>query len=590
MLSLNTILKLDIMRIRVLIAGMIILITILSSCLGNKEVSRSSNGIKKELSEDAKQQYYYVFLDANRKKLLGDLNSALALYYQCLELYPESDAAMVEISKINEITQNYDVAIKYAKSAVELNQENKWYQLNLAKLFIIKNEYLLAIEVYENLNKIFDNDIEITYNLASLYIQVGNYKKAIELYDYIEKIIGVNESLSIGKQRLYIQTGNKTKAYNEIQNLIKHYPNIAQYYGIIAEMYTSDNLFLKAEENYKKLFELDSINGLGQLSIIDFYRKKMDYDKAFQMISKVNFNDEIAFDQKVMVFVSMLNNQSEFNIYNQQIKEKLVELRTLYPQEKDAHTLYADYLIKMNKIDEAQTEIEYILCNFNGNIVLWEQLLSIYSYKNNMANLYEKATTAIDSFPEHALFYLFKGVSSNRLSKHQEAIDVLKKGLKHAENNKDLELDFYTNLGEAYHENKDYKQSDYYFDIVLQRDPDNLYVINNYSYYLSLREEKLEYAESISKKTIIAEPENNTFLDTYAWILYKLERYQDALYYISKAIENGGIDSDVVVEHYGDILFKTGNTEKALEIWKLSKEMGNTSVELLNKIENKSLD
>jgi tetratricopeptide (TPR) repeat protein len=126
--------------------------------------------------------------------------------------------------------------------------------------------------------------------------------------------------------------------------------------------------------------------------------------------------------------------------------------------------------------------------------------------------------------------------------------------------------------------------------LVLKNEPDNLYVINNYSYYLSLREEKLEYAESISKKTILAEPNNSTYLDTYAWILFKLKRYQDALYYIKRAFENGGAESQVIVEHYGDIQFMVGNAEAALELWKLSNEMGNNSESLLKKIKGKSID
>lgn len=578
------------MRIKVLIGGMLLISLLVTSCASNKQVSKEKDLVKKELSEDKKQQYYYVFLEANRKKLLGDFSGALALYYQCLEINPTADAAMAEISKINEITQNYDVAIKYAESAVKLNAENKWYKINLAKLYLVKNDIPKAIEVYELLQQNSSTDLEITFNLAALYARTGEFKKAINLYDIIEDKAGVNENLSIGKQRLYLQLGNKTKAYAEIEELIRHYPNVAQYYGIIAEMYTADNLFLKAEENYNKLFELDSTNLLGQLSIIDFYRKKMDYDNAFITIEKVTKNLDIPFEQKLMVFASLLNNQSELSIYNQQIKDLLIILQEIYPNEKDAFTLFADYLIKMNNLDKAQIQLEYIVENFQGNHAIWEQLLSIYSYSNKMDDLYNRSSTAIDSFPDHAIFYLFKGVSANRLGKHQSAIDILKNGLKYTENNKDLELDFYTNLAESYHEAKQYKQSDYYFEMVLKQTPDNLYVINNYGYYLSLREEKLEYAESISKKTIQAEPENNTFLDTYAWILFKLERYQDALFYISKAIENGGIDSDVVVEHYGDILYRTGNKEKALEIWELSKEMGNTSKELLKKIENKSLD
>ena len=577
------------MRVKEAILIIIAIITI-SSCSSNKMISESKVNIKKELSKDSEQQYYYYFLEANRKKLLGDLNGALAMYYQCLEIHPESAAAMSEISIINEVIQNYKTAIKYAIGATEKDPDNKWYKINLAKLYLIIKDYNNAIKIYEDLYENNKSDLEIPYNLAALYSHLNDYEKAIELYNDVEKSVGINENLSVAKQQLYLNLGSKTKAYEEINKLIKHYPNEPRYYGIIAEMYTNDNLFIKAEESYNKLFDLDSTNVLGLLSVIDFYRKKMDYDNAFNTIKKVIADEKIEFNQKILVFASLLNNQSEFNIYNQQIEEHLFLLKNGYPDKKEVYTLYADYLIKMNLFDEAQAEIEYILDNFNGSIIIWEQLLSIYSYKNDFNNLYIKSKVAIDSFPEHALFYLFNGVSANQIDKSEEATRILKEGLKTVKNNPDLELDFYTNLGEAHYNNKEYKQSDYYFDLVLKNEPDNLYVINNYSYYLSLREEKLEYAESISKKTILAEPNNSTYLDTYAWILFKLKRYQDALYYIKRAFENGGAESQVIVEHYGDIQFMVGNAEAALELWKLSNEMGNNSESLLKKIKVKSID
>jgi len=577
------------MRVKEIILIVIAIIGI-SSCSSNKKLSENTVNIEKELSESKEQQYYYYFLEANRKKILGDLNGALALYYQCLEIYPESAAAMSEISIINEVIKNYDTAIKYALSATEKDSHNKWYKINLAKLYLITKDYNNAIKVYEDLYENNKSDLEIPYNLAALYSHMNNYKKAIELYDNIEKTAGVNENLSIAKQQLYLNLGNKTKAYEEINKLIKHYPNEPRYYGIIAEMYTNDNLFLKAEENYNKLFDLDSTNVLGLLSVVDFYRKKMDYDNAFNTIKKIIDDEKVEFNQKVLLFASFLNNQSEFSIYNQQIESHLFQLKNRYPDKKEVYTLYADYLIKMNLFDDAQVEIEYILDNFNGNIIIWEQLLSIYSYKNDFNNLYTKSNVAIDSFPEHSLFYLFNGLSANQIDKSEEATTILKKGLKTIKNNPELELDFYTNLGEAYYNIQGYKQSDYYFELVLKKEPDNLYVINNYSYYLSLREEKLEYAERISKKTIIAEPNNSTYLDTYAWILFKLKRYQDALFYIKSAFENGGAESQVIVEHYGDIQFGIGNVEAALELWKLSNEMGNNSEGLLKKIKEKAID
>src|SRR6056297_2568373 len=204
------------MNIKTVLIFFIGLILFGSSCSVQDKTQTDIKRVTKELDDNEELEYYYVFIEANRKKLLGDLNAALALFYQCLEINPESAAAMSEISQINEIIENYEVAVRYAKKAAELEPENKWFQLKLARLYINNKEYENAINVY---------------------------------------------------QKLY-----------EINKLINHYPNKPEYYGIIAEMYSNDNLFSKAQENYDTLFKIDSTNSLGQLSIIDFYRKKMDYD------------------------------------------------------------------------------------------------------------------------------------------------------------------------------------------------------------------------------------------------------------------------------------------------------------------------
>jgi tetratricopeptide (TPR) repeat protein len=559
------------------------------SCSSYKSVNKAKSKEIRQIKNNKDQQYYYVFIEANRKKLLGDLSGALELYYECLKIKPNAAAAMYEISNINNILKNYDTAVIYARMASENDQENKWYKLNLAELLIATKKYEEAIQVYEQVYALDKNDLEIPYKLAALYTHVKNYERAIELYNEIENSLGVHESLSLAKQQLFYNLGQKTKAYNEIENLIEHYPGEPRYYGIMAEMYTNDNLFIKAQQNYDKLFSIDSTNTLGLLSIIDFYRKKMDYENAFKTVRKVIDHDQIDYNQKVIVLVSILNTRSEFNIYNQQIKDLLAYLKERYPDKKDSYTLYADYLIKMNELDKAKTEIKFILENFEGNIALWEQLLYIYSYNNNFDTLYIQLKTAIDSFPEHDIFYLFNGISANQTGRTKDAIKSLTKGLNLAKTDK-IKIDFYTNLGEAYHDNAEYEKSDYYFDLVLKDQPDNLYIRNNYAYYLSLRGEKLEYAESLSKVTVQKEPNNSTYLDTYAWILFKLERYQDALFYIKRAFERGGAESHVIVEHYGDILYKVGNVDAAVELWKLSKELGNKGKQIVEKIEKKSLN
>ncbi len=152
-----------------------------------------------------------------------------------------------------------------------------------------------------------------------------------------------------------------------------------------------------------------------------------------------------------------------------------------------------------------------------------------------------------------------------------------------------LLVDFYSRLGDTYHELKNHAESDKYYEKALALDPKNAFVLNNYSYYLSLRKENLEKAEKMSKLSNDLMPNQSSFLDTYAWVLYQMGRYEEAKVWIEKAIANSGSTNGVILEHYGDILFRLNKTQEAQEQWKKAKEAGGGSDFLDKKIADKKL-
>lgn len=551
------------------------------SCISKKDSIQSK-------INDNDSQFYYTFLEANRLKILGDYKNALELFAQCLKIQPTSDASMHEIARINASLNNYEVAIKYAEMAVKQNPGNKYYYYTLADIYLDNRMYDEAVKVYENIRKVDPNNHETTYYLAMLYKQNNRLNNALSTLNELENKIGINESVSINKQQIYLLQGNKSKAYDEINKLISYSPNEPKYYAIIGEMYTRDNLFLKAEEAFNILFSIDSLNPEGQLSIVDFYRRKMDYENAFFTVKRIIDNDEIEYGSKVMVLYSFLNTPKEFSIYVDRIETSLLQFKDKYPEKLEGYTLYSDFLIKKNNYEEASNQLETAVNNFDTNEIIWEQLISLYSFLGKFNKMYEKSEAAIDSFPDNPSFYLYKGLSAIQLKKEEIAVKALTDGLELVKDNRELEINFYIYLGEAYQSIKNYIQSEKYFEKALEMKPDDVYVLNNYSYYLSIREERLEYAEKLSKITINAEPDNSTYLDTYAWILFKLGRYNDALFYIKKAYDYGGFQNQVIVEHYGDILMKTDNSQEAVRMWELSLKLGNTSSELKLKIEKYS--
>ena len=142
-------------------------------------------------------------------------------------------------------------------------------------------------------------------------------------------------------------------------------------------------------------------------------------------------------------------------------------------------------------------------------------------------------------------------------------------------------------MGDLLHEKGRIEEAFAAYDSSLQYKPDNVGSLNNYAYYLSEMDLDLEKAEQMSLRTIKAEPNNATFLDTYAWIMFKLERYEDAKNYIDQTLQNDSLPSSVLYEHAGDIYAMYGDIPKALEFWQKSADAGNNSKLLFRKIKQK---
>ena len=167
---------------------------------------------------------------------------------------------------------------------------------------------------------------------------------------------------------------------------------------------------------------------------------------------------------------------------------------------------------------------------------VWNQMMVIFSETNDTKNLVKYGARAIELFPNQPTTYLLYGMGLSQQKKHDLAIESYEMGKDVVLDNNALKAQFYSSLGDAYHELKDYKNSDYNFEEALKLDPNNVYVLNNYSYYLSLRAENLEKAKAMSSKSNNIAPNQPSFQDTYAWILFQLKEYEEANVWIDKAL------------------------------------------------------
>jgi tetratricopeptide (TPR) repeat protein len=258
-----------------------------------------------------------------------------------------------------------------------------------------------------------------------------------------------------------------------------------------------------------------------------------------------------------------------------------------YPQEADLHYYYGNFLLNQKQSDEALEQFKQVVELDPSRYETWIQIAGFYFDSQDWKNAKLYTDKAIESEPAIPEGYLYNGIASFQMEDYQTALTAFMNGAIYTgDNNKDLKGQFYANIGDTYYRLENSESAFEYYDKALELDDHNIMVLNNYSYYLSLENKELDKAANMSAKCVELEPGNSTYLDTYAWVLYKKGSYTLALFYIEKAIENLTEPNGEVYEHYGDILYANGDKEKARDWWLKAQEAGYESDDLQEKIDS----
>ncbi|MCB0379695.1 MAG: tetratricopeptide repeat protein [Flavobacteriales bacterium] len=541
------------------------------------------------LSEQDKMKYDFMYFNANKERMIGNYQLSAGLFLQCAELDPTQPAAYYELANIFDLTNQTTEAIAYAQKAVSLNDDNYWYRFLYAHLLQKSNRIDEAVKQYQILIQKNPHNPELLYNLAGTQLYSGKYEEALKTYNKLESEIGVNEEISLQKQKIYIKLNNIDKAGEEIQKLIKAFPEETKYQGYLADMYLANNMPDKAFEIYQRILEKDPTDAFSHLALYEYYRNKGEKDKALSELKLVFENPDFNIDTKMQILLSYYADSEK----KPELKQDAYDLSRLliatHPKDAKSYTIYADFLYRDKKNDGAKENYLKAIELDSSKFAIWSQVVFIESEMQDFDGMLIHSKMALELFPNQALFYFFYGVANIQKQKFQEAVDYLTIGKDFVVKNPPLLSQFYANLGDSYYRLKDHKNSDKYYEKALEIEPNNIYVLNNYSYYLSLRNENLERAEKLSAKANEIEPNQPNYEDTYAWILYKQGKYIAAKEWLEKALENGGKSNAVIVEHLGDVHAKLGNIDKALELWNQAKTLGETSEFIDKKIADKQL-
>lgn len=559
------------------------------SCKTNKKgVVQTPKENIKQLSDKTRIEFERVFFDGMREKLIGNYDLAETQFLQALRIDPSSSAAMYELATTYTFQNNKNQALYFSKKAALADPANVWYQLLYAECLKENKQPAEVAVIYEKLIKEYPDRIDFYYELANSYLYANKANDALRTYSKIEDRVGVTEDASMQKIKIYKSINNTDKAIEEAKKLVTTFPKEGKYYGILGELYQEKGLNEKALQAYNDLLKIDSLNAYVHLSLADYYRNQKQNEKAFEEIKIAFKSKELDIDTKIKILLSYYSITETYSELKGDADELCKIIVAVHPDEAKAFSMYGDFLYRDKKLEQARTEYRKAIALDKEKYALWNQLLIIDSELNDYVAMEKESKEAIELFPNQALPYFFNGASNIQLKNYKEAIAILTTG-KSFVFDKLLLAQFYANIGDAQNQLQNHAASDSAYNKALEIDPNNVYVLNNYAYYLSLRHSTLEKAEQMSKKSNELEPNNNSYQDTYGWILYQMKKYDDAKVWIGKALDNGGRNSGTLLEHYGDVLFQLGDKENALKYWENAKKAGGASDLIDKKISEKKL-
>lgn len=562
------------------------------SCKPGAKVAKSGKESEKTGSNTLSKtdlDLIFHFHNATREKILGNYEEAVRNYRKCLSIDPNHAASAYELGIIAMNDNDPIAGLAYSSIAYNKDPDNLWYGILYAEALKANRKFPEVGKLYEKLIKKYPERSELYLDYSNVLLTTKKTGEALDVLNRLEKVTGPQMELSVQKQRIYLKEGKLDLAVAEIQKLIDSNPGEARYHLLMAEVYSANNMQEKALESYQKALAIDPDDPYINLSVAESFRQKKDVDGAQPYLRKAFGSSELDIDSKVKILVGFyLMSES-----NENLKKNALELIDItiatHPNDPKSWSVGGDFAFRDKDYPVAQSRFEKAVELDKSKFVIWSQLLYVDSELNDFNKMLVHGKEAVELFPNEPSVYLLYGLALMQKKQNEEAKNMLEQGVKLVVDNDPLTAQFYANLGDVYYRLGRMEKSDESYESALAITPNDTYVLNNYAYYLSLRKEKLEKAETMAKKANELNPGSSSYEDTYGWIFYVAGKYDDALIWLQKAYDNGGSKSAVILEHIGDVYFKLKQPEKALEYWIKAKDTGTGSEFLEQKVQQKIL-
>ncbi len=557
----------------------------MSSKKGNHHSTSST--IYTPLDYNTSQRFKYFYLEAINQQNKGNYAAAFDLLNHCQEINPNAAEVYFMRSAYYSMLKNDSLMVADIERAAALNPTNTTFMERLGQIYIGMGKFPKAIETYEKIYANTRDRDDVLNILIQLYDRQKDYDNMLRTIDRLESLEGSSEEITLARMRVLALKGDKEAELAELKSLSEKHPNDMNYHVMMGNWLLQNDRADEALKEYDYVLNMEPDNLMAQMSMLDYYRNVGEDSLANDLQEKMLINEDTPINSKMTLMRKVVADNEQEGGDSTQVLDLFHRILAQPQKTTDMHELYAAYMtLKKMPQDSINQALRDALEIAPDNAGVRLELIQAEWSKKNFDEVIRLSRAAQEYNPDEMAFYYFMGLAHFQKDERDEALNSFQRGVAqiNESSNKEIVSDFYAIMGDILHEKGREKEAYAAYDSCLQWKPDNIGCLNNYAYYLSEQGKDLQRAEQMSYRTIKAEPQNSTYLDTYAWILFMQERYEESKLYIDQAVQNDSTVSVVILEHAGDIHAKVGEMDKALDFWRKARDNGNDSKVLIRKI------
>lgn len=550
----------------------------------------AGTGVHDGTDISASRRADYFFLEAMAQRQQGNSTGAYELLRHCIEIRPDAAEAYYFMAQYYLTLNDLNTTQQLFKEAADLRPDNVTYMETLARAYASAGRYAEAITSFERLMSTDYSRDDILELLVQLYVAQADYGSAIGAIGRLEEVNGMSDEYALAKYDIYMQHRDSAAAIGEIKKLVDKYPNDPVYMNLYADVLLENKKDSAAYDIYTRLLAEDKDDSRALFSIRTYYRQKGEQARADSVTAALLTNDNTDTDIRAYVMGQEIKDSETAGGDSTKVLRLFNAMNDMPEKDIDMMMMCVMYMrLKDMPDDSIATVLRKALDASPDNASARLQLVSMAYRQEDYDSVIALCSAARQYNPEEMAFYYYQGVAYMQKEDGDNALGAFQNGISviNEESDPDIVSDFYSLMGQLLSEKGDMDAAFAAYDSCLQWKGDNIEAMNNYAYFLSLEGRELAKAEQMSRTTLKAEPQNPTYLDTYAWILFMQERYAEAKIYIDQAVLYDSTANAVITEHAGDIYAMNGETDAAVRYWihALAEEPDNKA--LIRKIKKK---